>query len=192
MFCPTKASNMVVESGVSMARKATESVIEVEGRQLKLSNLDKVLYPKAGFTKGQVIDYYLRVGRWLLPHLHDRPLPLKRYPDGGEGEFFYEKNCPKHRPSWFQTVAVPRERGSGTIDYCVAQDLPSLVWVANLASLELHTSLSRAEALERPTMVVFDLDPGAPAGPLECCEVGLMRQGMFQQLGVRCFATTPG
>jgi bifunctional non-homologous end joining protein LigD len=172
--------------------RAKGAEIELEGRQLKLSNLDKVLYPKVGFTKGQVIDYYLRVGPWLLPHLHDRPLTLKRYPDGVEGEFFYEKNCPKHRPSWFQTVAVPRERGSGTIDYCMAQDLPSLVWVANLASLELHTSLSHADALERPTMVVFDLDPGAPAGLLECCEVGLMLQGMFEQLGVRCLAKTSG
>jgi bifunctional non-homologous end joining protein LigD len=172
--------------------RAKGAEIELEGRQLKLSNLDKVLYPKVGFTKGQVIDYYLRVGPWLLPHLHDRPLTLKRYPDGVEGEFFYEKNCPKHRPSWFQTVAVPRERGSGTIDYCMVQDLPSLVWVANLASLELHTSLSHADALERPTMVVFDLDPGAPAGLLECCEVGLMLQGMFEQLGVRCLAKTSG
>jgi bifunctional non-homologous end joining protein LigD len=166
--------------------------IELEGRQLKLSNLDKVLYPKAGFTKGQVIDYYLRIGQWLLPHLHDRPLTLKRYPDGVDGQFFYEKNCPKHRPDWFQTTSVPRERGSGTIDFCLVQDLPSLVWVANLASLELHTSLSRTSAHERPTMVVFDLDPGAPATIVECCEVALMLKGMFEQLGVRCFAKTSG
>ena len=171
--------------------RAKGAEVELEGRQLKLSNLDKVLYPKAGFTKGQVIDYYLRIAQWLLPHLHDRPLTLKRYPDGVEGQYFYEKNCPKHRPDWFQTTSVPRERGGGTIDFCLVQDRPSLVWVANLASLELHTSLSRA-AHERPTMVVFDLDPGAPATIVECCEVALMLQGMFEQLGVRCFAKTSG
>jgi bifunctional non-homologous end joining protein LigD len=166
--------------------------IELEGRSLKLSNLDKVLYPKAGFSKGQVVDYYLRIAPWLLPHLHDRPLTLKRYPNGVEADFFYEKNCPKHRPPWLETTSVPRERGSGTIDYCLVQDLPSLVWVANLASLELHTSLSRAEAIERPTMVVFDLDPGAPAGILECCEVAHLLQGMFEHLGIRCLAKTSG
>jgi bifunctional non-homologous end joining protein LigD len=166
--------------------------IELEGRTLKLSNLDKVLYPKAAFSKAQVVDYYLRISPWLLPHLRDRPLTLKRYPDGVEADFFYEKNCPKHRPAWVQTAAVPRERGSGTIDYCLVQDLPSLVWVANLASLELHTSLSRAHAIERPTMVVFDLDPGPPASILECCEVALLLQGMFEQLGLRCLAKTSG
>ena len=166
--------------------------IELDGRDLKLSNLDKVLYPQTGFSKAQVIDYYLRVGPWLLPHLHDRALTLKRYPDGVDKPFFYEKNCPKHRPEWFQTAAVARERGSGSIDYCVVDDLPSLVWVANLASIELHTSLSLAQAHDRPTSVVFDLDPGAPAGLLECCEVALVIRGLFENLGVHCFAKTSG
>ena len=189
---PAKAEAPIDVLALPREGRAKGAEIELEGRQLKLSNLDKVLYSKAGFTKGRVIDYYLRIGQWLLPHLHDRPLTLKRYPDCVDAQFFYEKNCPKHRPPWLETTAVPRERGSGTIDYCMAQDLPSLVWVANLASLELHTSLSHAVALERPSMVVFDLDPGAPAGLLECCEVGLMLQGMFEQLGVRCYAKTSG
>ena len=168
--------------------------VVIEGRSLKLSNLGKVLYPEAGFTKGQVIDYYVRIAPFLLPHLRGRPLTLKRYPDGIDGEFFYEKNCPRHRPDWVQTTRVGSGSGStrGRIAYCLAQDLPTLAWVANLASLELHTSLSLAKQIEQPTMVVFDLDPGPPATILECCEVGLMLHGMFEQLGVRSFAKTSG
>src|ERR671917_284624 len=123
--------------------------VEVEGRTLSLSNLDKVLYPEAGFTKGHVIDYYSRIAPALLPHVRGRPLTLKRYPNGVDGGHFYEKQCPSHRPDWVQTAAIPT--GEKTIDFCLVNDLATLVWTANLADLELHPSLSLAERIERPT-----------------------------------------
>jgi len=173
-----------------MARK--ESVIEVEGRQIKLANLDKVLYPKAGFTKGQVIDYYVRIAPVLLPHLADRALTLKRYPNGVEGMFFYEKNCPTYRPSWMKTAKVWSEGNNRFMHYCVVADLPTLVWLANLADLELHTSLSRAPETNRPTVIAFDLDPGAPATIVQCCQVGLWVRDIFEQFGLQAFAKTSG
>src|SRR4051812_1611224 len=142
--------------------------VAVEGRTLSLSNLDKVFYPETGFTKGQVIEYYARIAPVLLPHLRDRPLTLKRYPDGVEGLFFYEKNCPQHRPPWVRTAEI---RGTEkVVTYCMVQDLPTLVWCANLASLELHPSLSRARNKAHPTTAVFDLDPGEPAAIPECAQ----------------------
>jgi bifunctional non-homologous end joining protein LigD len=159
---------------------------------LSLSNLDKVLYPQTGFSKAQVIDYYTRIGPAILPHLKERPLTLKRYPDGVDGEYFYEKNCPKHRPPWVKTVGVFSSRNKRDIDYCLANDLPTLVWAANLASLELHTSLSLARDVMRPTMLVFDLDPGPPATIVECSAVGLLLRAMFEELGLECVAKTSG
>jgi bifunctional non-homologous end joining protein LigD len=173
-----------------MPRK--ESVLEVEGRQIKLSNLDKVLYPKVGFTKGQVIDYYVRVAPVLLPHLADRPLTLKRYPNGVDGMHFYEKNCPSYRPQWMKTARVWSEGNNRFMDYCVVADLPTLVWLANLADLELHTSLSRAPEMQRPTVIAFDLDPGAPANIVQCCQVGLWVREIFEQFGLQAFAKTSG
>jgi bifunctional non-homologous end joining protein LigD len=164
----------------------------VEGRKLVVSNLDKVLYPKTGFTKGQVIDYYIRVAPVLLPHLKDRPLTMKRYPDGVEGGFFYEKNCPSHRPKWVQTARVWSEGNNRTMDYCLAQDLPTLVWAANLADLELHTALARKRDVARPTMMVFDLDPGAPADIVQCCEVGLWLRDLLGKMKLKSFAKTSG
>jgi bifunctional non-homologous end joining protein LigD len=187
---PGKASNMVVEVGVPMAKK--ESVIEVEGRQIKLSNLDKVLYPTAGFTKGQVIDYYVRIAPVLLPHLADRALTLKRYPNGVDGMHFYEKNCPSYRPQWMKTARVWSEGNNRYMDYCVVADLPTLVWLGNLADLELHTSLSRAPETQRPTVIAFDLDPGAPATIVQCCQVGLWVREIFEQFGLQAFAKTSG
>jgi bifunctional non-homologous end joining protein LigD len=166
--------------------------VEVGGRQLKLSNLDKVFYPAVGFTKAQVIDYYTRVAPALVPHMTGRPLTLKRYPDGVEGPFFYEKKCPSHRPEWFRTASVWSGRNKENIDYCVVDDLPGLVWVANMASLELHTSLAVAEDVHRPTMVVFDLDPGAPATIKECCDVGIQLRDLFAELKLKSFAKTSG
>jgi bifunctional non-homologous end joining protein LigD len=166
--------------------------VTVEGRQLKLSNMEKVLYPAAAFSKGQVIDYYTRVAPVLLPHLRRRALTLKRYPNGVDGHSFYEKNCPSHRPPWVETVAVWSERNRADVNYCLANDLPTLVWVANLASLELHTSLSHAEDIERPTMLVFDLDPGPPASIVECARVGLLLREALGQLGLECFPKTSG
>ena len=168
-----------------------QTEMDVGGTRVKVSNLDKVLYPKIGFTKGQVIDYYVRVSRELLPHLKNRPITLKRYPDGVEGFFFYEKQCPPHRPKWVKTATVPRGRG-GDIHYCMMNDLPALVWAANLADLELHTFLHRAPAIERPTALAFDLDPGAPADIIRCCQVGLWLNELFESFGLKCFAKTSG
>jgi bifunctional non-homologous end joining protein LigD len=162
----------------------------VERPDLKFSNLDKVLYPAVGFTKGQVIDYYRAIAPAILPHLAGRPLTRKRYPNGVEGQFFYEKNCPSHRPDWVKVA--PMKMSSKTIEFCLCEDISTLVWLANLAALELHSSLSLAEAPQRPTLLVFDLDPGEPATIVECCRVGLWLQGMFERLGLQAFAKTSG
>ncbi|HZZ83069.1 MAG TPA: non-homologous end-joining DNA ligase [Anaeromyxobacteraceae bacterium] len=166
--------------------------IEVEGRRLRLSNLDKVFYPATGFTKGQVIDYYTRVAPVLLPHLRGRPLTLKRYPEGVNGPFFYEKRCPPHRPRWVHTEPVWSEGNQEDIHFCVADEVATLIWAANIADLELHTSLSLARTIAHPTMMVFDLDPGPPAGLLECCEVALLLRGLFAELGLEAWPKTSG
>jgi bifunctional non-homologous end joining protein LigD len=166
--------------------------IEVQGRTLKLTNREKVMYPRSGFTKGDLIDYYAAVAPVLLPHLAGRPLTLKRYPDGVEGKYFYEKRCPPHRPDWVQTAPIASERGRGTIDYCLAEDEPTLIWAANLADIELHTSLSRAGRMDRPTAIVFDLDPGAPAALKECCRVALWIREIFDSFGLDTFVKTSG
>jgi bifunctional non-homologous end joining protein LigD len=160
--------------------------VDVEGRTLSLSNLDKVLYPAVGFTKGQVIDYYTRVAPAVLPHLRDRPLTLKRYPNGVEGEYFYEKRCPAHAPEWVRSEQV------GKIRYVVCDDLATLAWLANLADLELHPSLSKVDDIDRPTVMAFDLDPGPGAGLAECCEVALILRDALAQLGLESFAKTSG
>lgn len=171
---------------------AKETVVDIEGRHLKLSNLDKVLYPEAGFTKGQVIDYYVRIAPCLLPHLRGRPLTMKRYPNGVGGMFFYEKNCPTHRPDWVKTTRVWSEGNHRWMDYCLIDDLPTLVWAANLADLELHTSLSLGKNVLQPSFLVFDLDPGAPANIVQCCQVGLWVREIFSELGLQSFAKTSG
>jgi bifunctional non-homologous end joining protein LigD len=164
--------------------------VEVEGRLLKLSNLDKVLYPEAGFTKGEVIDYYTRIAPVILPHLRDRPLTLLRYPNGVDAGFFYEKQCPKHRPDWVETAEV--QSASKVINYCLANDVATLVWLSNLASLEIHPLLARRHDVTRPTKVTFDLDPGPPAGIVECCRVALELRDLFDHFGLRCFPKTSG
>ncbi len=164
----------------------------VEGKTIPVSNLNKVLYPKAGFTKGQVIDYYIRIAPALLPHLKDRPLTMKRYPNGVEGEFFYEKNCPSHRPAWVKTAKVWSDGNQRDMHYCLAQDLPTLVWAANLADLELHTSLARKKNVAQPTMMVFDLDPGPPADIVQCCQVGIWLRDLLAGMNLKSFAKTSG
>jgi bifunctional non-homologous end joining protein LigD len=170
----------------------TRSKLQVGDRELTVSNLDKVLYPRTGFTKGDLIDAYADLAPVLLPHLRGRPLTLKRYPDGVDGKFFYEKRCPGHRPDWLATARVWSEGHKAEIDYCLIEDLPSLVWAANLANIELHTSLARAAAIERPDSLVFDLDPGAPANVIDCARVALRIRGLFTQLGLDCYAKTSG
>jgi bifunctional non-homologous end joining protein LigD len=173
-----------------MAARRVE--IEVDGRALSLSNLEKVLYPKAGFTKGQVIDYYTRIAPVLLPHLRDRPLTLKRYPNGVEGQYFYEKQCPSHRPDWVRTAPVYSRHARRTIDFCVVDDLPTIVWTSNLADLELHTSLAKVADVTAPTILAFDLDPGPPATVVECAEVALRLRELFEHLGLESFPKTSG
>jgi bifunctional non-homologous end joining protein LigD len=151
-----------------------------------------VLYPASGFTKAEVIDYYARIADAILPHLAGRPLTLKRYPNGVEDKFFYEKRCPKHRPDWVETAPVWSGRNEGEIDYCVCSDGATLIWMAQLAALELHPSLSRAPEIERPTAMVFDLDPGPPANIVDCCRVALRLREMFGGLGLECLAKTSG
>jgi bifunctional non-homologous end joining protein LigD len=166
--------------------------VRIDGRTLSLSNLDKLMYPEAGFTKGHVIDYYTRIAPALLPHLRGRALTLKRYPNGVEGGHFYEKQCPSHRPDWVATAAVWSRHNARTIDYCLADDLPTLVWLANLADLELHTSLALVADVKAPTMIAFDLDPGPPATIVECAQVALRLREAFDHLGLAAFPKTSG
>jgi bifunctional non-homologous end joining protein LigD len=168
--------------------KAAETA--VDRRELKLSNLDKVLYPKTGFTKGDLIAYYAAIAPVLLGHVAERPLTVTRWPDGVQAKSFFQKQAPAHRPEWVRTATVAS--ASKPIDYTLANDLSTLVWLANLAAIELHVPLARAQAMERPTALLFDLDPGAPAGIVECCHVGLQLQGMFEHLGLQSFAKTSG
>jgi bifunctional non-homologous end joining protein LigD len=169
-----------------------ETELEVGGKRLRVSNLEKVLYPQAGFTKGEVIDYYIRISPVLLPHLQKRPLTLKRYPNGVEAPFFYEKKCPSHRPPWVNTARVWSEGNNADIYFCMANDLPTLVWAANLADLELHTSLARYPKVQSPTMVVFDLDPGPPADIVQCCDVAIWLRKILNGFGLECFPKTSG
>jgi len=166
--------------------------VEIDGRRILLKNLDKVFYPAVGFTKRDVVEYYARVAPALLPHLQDRPLTLKRYPEGVDGPFFYEKRCPRHRPDWFRTEPVWSEGNEEYLRYCVVDDLASLVWLASVADLELHTSLALARAVDAPTALVFDLDPGPPADLLACCDVALLLRRLMGELGLECLAKTSG
>jgi bifunctional non-homologous end joining protein LigD len=178
------ATTLVREPNVKTA------TITVEGRELRLSNLDKPLYPHAGFVKRDVIDYYAAVAETILAHLDGRALTVKRWPDGVDGKAFFQKQAPAHRPEWVPTVTLPSEKKP--IDYLLVEDRATLVWLANLAALELHVPLARAQAAQRPTTLVFDLDPGAPATVIECCRVALTLQGMFENLGLQSFVKTSG
>ncbi|HEX2774145.1 MAG TPA: non-homologous end-joining DNA ligase [Micromonosporaceae bacterium] len=167
--------------------------VEVEGRSLELSNLDKVLYPAAGFTKGEVIDYYTRIAPALLPHLQDRPLTRIRYPNGVDDKSFFEKNKPAATPDWVRVETLPAPGSTKqreTIDYIVADDLPTLVWLANLAALELHTPQWRVG--EHPDMLVVDLDPGAPAGLQQCLQVALLMRDRLAEDGIDSYPKTSG
>jgi bifunctional non-homologous end joining protein LigD len=175
-----------------MCAMARAQQVEVDGRELSITNLDKVMYPSTGFTKGEVIDYYARIAPTIIPHLRGRPLTLKRYPEGAEAGHFFEKRCPKHRPEWVATASIWSEREDGEIEFCVCNDKPTLVWMAQLAALELHPSLSLARHMERPTVLAFDLDPGEPANVIDCARVALRVRGLFGELGVECFPKTSG
>lgn len=170
----------------------TDSMIEIQGRQLKLSNLQKVLYPVTGFTKKDVIDYYVRIAPAILPHLSGRALTRKRYPDGVDAEPFFEKNAPMHKPDWVKTAPIWSEGGRRTVYYILADDMATLVWLANLAALELHPSLALANDIKCPTEMVFDLDPGPPANIVQCCQVAMWLREIFEHFGLQSFPKTSG
>jgi bifunctional non-homologous end joining protein LigD len=171
---------------------AADHIVEIEGRQLKLTNLDKVLYPAAGFTKGQIIDYYARIAPVLVPHLKNKPLTLKRYPNGVDSLPFFEKNATKHRPEWVKTVPIWSEGNQRDVNYILCNDLATVVWVANLAAIELHPSLSLAQDIMCPRSLVFDLDPGPPANIVQCCQVGLWLREIFKHFNLQSFPKTSG
>jgi bifunctional non-homologous end joining protein LigD len=167
-------------------------MLKVGNKQVKVSNLAKVLYPGAGFTKQDVIDYYVGISDVMLKHLKGRTVTLKRYPNGSQDMFFYEKNCPIHRPEWVTTAKVPSANRTGGINYCLIENKASLAWVAQIASLELHTSLARAPDVAKPTMMVFDLDPGPPADIIDCIHVALRMRDVLKRLGLESFPKTSG
>ncbi len=171
--------------------KSKNQIVQVDGKELTIKNLEKVLYPATGFTKGQVIDYYVKIGPVILPHLQNRPLTLKRYPNGVDAGFFYEKECPSYHPEWIETISVPSTRRA-FVHFCVVNDLASLIWVVNLASLEMHTSLSYKDDVLTPTMMVFDLDPGPPADLLDCLDIAFQLKAIFDELGLEVFPKTSG
>jgi bifunctional non-homologous end joining protein LigD len=171
---------------------ATRTEVDVGGRRLQIGNLDRVVFPRTGTTKGEVLDYYVRVADAMLPHLRDRLLHMHRYPEGVEGPRFWQKGCPEHRPEWIPTAPVwSRDKGEA-IDFCVVQELAALLWAVNIGSLELHTSLHRRDHLHRPTALAFDLDPGPGAGLLECAEVALRLRALLAELGLGAWPKTSG
>ena len=177
-----------------MSPESRKVSVQVEGQTLTLSNLDKVLYPAAGFTKAQVIDYYERVAPVLLPHIASRPVTIKRYPEGVDGQFFFQKNAPKH-PDWVPTASIASPgstKSRDTIDYILGGDLPTLIWAANLAALELHTPMWRYPSFGKPDLLVFDLDPGQPATVVQCCAVALELRPLLEELGLQSVAKTSG
>ena len=166
-------------------------VAEVAGRRLFLSNLEKDLYPSYGFTKAHILEYYRGISPFILPHLQDRALTLKRYPGGVEKEFFFEKRCPSYHPPWVATAEIPQEDGE-QMTVCLVNDLSTLIWVENLASLELHVPLARAASPETPDALVFDLDPGEEAGILDCARVALILRDLLSQLQLAGYVKTSG
>ena len=166
-------------------------IVELAGRRLSLSNLEKDLYPAYGFTKAYILDYYLRMADFILPHLKDRALTLKRYPEGVDKEYFYEKRCPVHRPTWVKTAEIIKD-DEERITYCTVNDLETLIWIENLASIELHVPLGRAASPETADSMVFDLDPGDWANILDCAHVALILRGLLSRMQLICYVKTSG
>lgn len=165
--------------------------VEIDGHRLSVSNLEKVLYPVVGFTKAQIIDYYVRVAPVMLPHVEDRGITLRRWPNGVTEQSFFEKRCPSHRPGWVGTCLGPGDR-SGGIEYCRLDSIAALAWTANLAALEIHAPMARCGEIDSPSMLVFDLDPGEPATLIECCQVALEIHDVLDTICLAAFAKTSG
>jgi len=170
----------------------TKQELDIDGQKLAITNVEKIFYPAAGFTKGQVIDYYIRVSKYMLPHLKDRPVTLKRYPDGIEGKFFYEKNAPRFTPKWVPTFPVPRRAGGPDINYIMVNNLPTLVWCANIATIEFHPFLHRKPNIQQPTEIVFDLDPGEGLTAVNCVEVAFILREVLSKLKLKSFPKVSG
>ncbi len=169
----------------------SKTVVAMAGRRLPLSNLEKDLYPSYGFTKAQILEYYRAIAPFMLPHLKDRAVTFKRYPEGVEKDYFFEKRCPRYRPAWVKTADIPQDEGE-TMTFCVVNDLETLIWAENLASLELHVPLSRAGTPETPDSMVFDLDPGEPANILDCSRVALILRDLLSKTGLASYVKTSG
>ncbi|MEZ5060886.1 MAG: non-homologous end-joining DNA ligase [Solirubrobacterales bacterium] len=198
MHCEEEAVSLALLRLQVLHREGEEQVegqgreVDVDGRRLSLTNLDKVLYSEVGFTKGEVIDYYARIAPVMLPHLRGRPVTLIRFPNGVTGKHFYEKNSPSHRPDWVGTATVWAGDRAGNIDFTLVEERATLVWLAQLAALELHPSLSLAADMDRPTVLAFDLDPGPPATIVECCRVALLLRELFGSFGLDCLPKSSG
>src|SRR5688572_22226843 len=175
-----------------MSAAVMPTSLKIGNKRINVTNLTKVLYRAAGFTKQDVINYYVGISDVMLKHLKGRTVTLKRYPNGSDQMFFYEKNCPVHRPEWMTTATVPSDNAAGVTNYCLIESKASLAWTAQIASLELHTSLAKASALDKPTMMVFDLDPGPPAGMLDCIRVALRMRDVLKKFGLESFPKTSG
>jgi bifunctional non-homologous end joining protein LigD len=171
---------------------ATQAEFEVDGRRLRITSLDRVIFPQTATTKADLLAYYIRVAPVLLPHLRDRLLHMHRYPEGVTGPRFWQKQCPDHRPEWLPTAPVWSAEKQANIDYCVANEVAAVIWAVNIGSLELHTSLHERDDLHRPTALAFDLDPGTGADVLTCCEVAIALRTILDELGLRSFAKTSG
>ncbi len=171
---------------------ATSTEIEFGGRRLSIRNLDRVVFPRTGTTKAELLDYYVRVGDVMLAHLRERLLHMHRYPEGVEGPRFWQKQCPDHRPPWLQTAAVYSRDKRADIDYCVVDDLAGLLWAVNIGSIELHTSLHERADLQRPTALAFDLDPGEGVDVIGCAEVALRLRELLAGIGLQAHAKTSG
>jgi bifunctional non-homologous end joining protein LigD len=169
----------------------SRTFVEIAERRLSLSNLEKDLYPSYGFTKARILEYYRAIAPFMLPHLKDRALTLKRYPEGVENDFFFEKRCPSHRPAWVKTAEIPQDHGE-LIRFCMVNDLETLIWVENLASLELHVPLARAVSSRTPDSMVFDLDPGEPANILDCARVAMILRDLLSGMGLISYVKTSG
>jgi bifunctional non-homologous end joining protein LigD len=175
-----------------MEPTAASGQLGVGARRLSIRHLDRVVFPSTGTTKGELLDYYVRVADAMLPHLRDRLLHMHRYPEGVEGPRFWQKACPEHRPDWMPVAPVWSRDKEAFIDYCVVNELAALLWAVNLGSIELHTSLHLRHELDRPTALAFDLDPGDGVGLLECGEVALRLRELFGEMGREAFVKTSG
>lgn len=172
--------------------RVTNGAVTLDGREIALARPEQVLYPEAGTTKAEVVAYYARIAASMIPHIRNRPVTLKRFPDGVGAEPYFEKSCPRFKPSWVRTFAIWSEHRGKSVDYCVIDDLPTLVWAASLATLEIHVPLATIDDIERPTVAVVDLEPGTPATIVDCADVALAIRDRLKEFGLECLAKTTG